>query len=624
MRLSRFPRFLAMILFSILMLFSLKSVDAQIVRGNKQQPQSQRQIDERLAREFFYKKDYEKARDIYKSLYDNYGQTSYFNQYADCLILTGDYNVAEKAIKSFLRKNPRNWKSHVDLAHVYSQQGDNDKAVKYLNRLIKDIPDNKNSIIEVTNLLRNKNFNEIAITLFERGAKNPNVGYKFYLEKAYTYNSMLDFENATECYLLFLKENPEQYEMIKNRFRMMMMYNLDGNVDDIIRMALLRKTQEEPENEEFSSLLMWFSLQQQDYDMALAQLKALDRRGNGNYENDIIYIAQIAGDNRQYDIAIDAYDYILKKSGEGVFYVQATIGLIKAEYDRAVANGSHDKDFYENLSEKIDDAVGKIGLSSEMMPLITVQAEILAFELNRFDDAKELLNNVLTMNMSALRKAELKMKLADIYLFTDEVWEATLLYSQIEKALKNEPIAHEARFKNAQLRYFIGEFEWANAALDILKSATSKLVANDAMTLSLTISDNLEYDTIALRRLAKADYYIYQHNYYVANQILDSIIAYNPNEVSLPNVFYRKAKIAVNNGEFEAADSLYRRVYEGYADSYIADEALIENALVLENQLDRKEDAMECYSRLFDYYTASVYVAQARKSYRRLRDELKK
>ena len=243
--------------------------------------------------------------------------------------------------------------------------------------------------------------------------------------------------------------------------------------------------------------------------------------------------------------------------------------------------------------------------------------------MQRYNDAKALLNNVLEMNLSPKTKAEVKMKLADIYLLTDEVWEATLLYSQIEKSLKNEPIAHEARFKNAQLRYFIGEFEWADAALNILKSATSKLVANDAMTLSLTISDNLEYDTVALKRIAKADYYIYQHRYELANQMLDSVVAYNPNEVSLPSAFYRKAKLAVNAGDYELADSLYKRVYEGYADSYIADEALIADALLLENQLNRKEEAMECYSKLFDYYTASVYVAQARKSYRRLRDELK-
>ncbi len=615
MKSPRFFRIFAMIV--ICLVFSLQNIEAQNVNN-------QRQLDERLAREFYFKKDYEKARDIYKSLYDNFGNTGYFNQYADCLILTGDYEAAEKAYKAFLKKNPKNWKSHVDLAYVYQQQGENDKATKYLNKVLKDVPENKNSINEVANLLRARSFNDVAISLFNKAAKNPNINYNFYLEKAYTYNSMLDFENATECYLLYLKENPEQYETVKSRLRVMMMYDLNGNVNDVIRMALLRKTQEEPDNEEYSSLLMWYSLQQQDYEMALTLLKALDKRGKGDFENDIVNIAQIAYDNKQYDIAIDAYNYILKKHKEGVYYVDATIGLIAAEYAQAVANGSHDKGFYEKLSGRIDNAFTEMGYSKETISLITIQAEILAFELGRYDEAKTLLNNALEVNLSPRNKAELKMKLADIYLFTDEVWEATLLYSQIEKSMKNEPIAHEARFKNAQLRYFIGEFDWANASLRILKSATSKLVANDAMTLSLTISDNLEYDTIGLQRIAKADYYIYQHRYVLANQMLDSVVAYNPNEVSLPNAFYRKANIAMNEGDYELADSLYKRVYEGYADSYIADEALIEDALLLENQLNMKEEAMECYSKLFDYYTASVYVAQARKNYRRLRDELNK
>lgn len=615
MKSPRIFRIFAMIV--ICLVFSLQNIEAQNVNN-------QRQLDERLAREFYFKKDYEKARDIYKSLYDNFGNTGYFNQYADCLILTGDYEAAEKAYKAFLKKNPKNWKSHVDLAYVYQQQGENDKATKYLNKVLKDVPENKNSINEVANLLRARSFNDVAISLFNKAAKNPNINYNFYLEKAYTYNSMLDFENATECYLLYLKENPEQYETVKSRLRVMMMYDLNGNVNDVIRMALLRKTQEEPDNEGYSSLLMWYSLQQQDYEMALTLLKALDKRGKGDFENDIVNIAQIAYDNKQYDIAIDAYNYILKKHKEGVYYVDATIGLIAAEYAQAVANSSHDKGFYEKLSGRIDNAFTEMGYSKETISLITIQAEILAFELGRYDEAKTLLNNALEVNLSPRNKAELKMKLADIYLFTDEVWEATLLYSQIEKSMKNEPIAHEARFKNAQLRYFIGEFDWANASLRILKSATSKLVANDAMTLSLTISDNLEYDTIGLQRIAKADYYIYQHRYVLANQMLDSVVAYNPNEVSLPNAFYRKAKIAMNEGDYELADSLYKRVYEGYADSYIADEALIEDALLLENQLNMKEEAMECYSKLFDYYTASVYVAQARKSYRRLRDELNK
>ena len=212
------------------------------------------------------------------------------------------------------------------------------------------------------------------------------------------------------------------------------------------------------------------------------------------------------------------------------------------------------------------------------------------------------------------------MLLADIYLYKDEVWEATLLYSQVDKSMKEEPIGHEARFKNAQLRYFIGEFDWSLAVLNILKSATSKLIANDAMSLSLLISDNLEYDTIALQRLAKADFYMYQKKYELAEKMLDSINIYNPNEVSMPYLLIRKAQIALDRDEYQLADSLYKRVYQGYSDSYIADKALLENAILLEKYLNNKEAAMECYAKLIDEYTASVYVAQARNAYRRLRE----
>lgn len=577
---------------------------------------------ERLAYQFYTNKEFDKAADLYQQLYNDTKRSQYFNQLVDCLLQKNDFETAKDKLKDYLKTNPNAWKSRVDLAFVYLKNGEGEKSEKYVAKIVKDVPENKSSIMEVANLLRNRTFNEAAVALYDKGSQSAKVGYNFYPEKAYTYNSLLDFENCVKYYLLYMEENPNQYDNVKNRFRILLMYDMNGNVNDIIRMALLRSTQEKPENEEFSQLLMWYSLQQKDYELAMMQLKALDRR-KGDHESDIIYISQIALDNLQFDVAIDGYEYVAAKSKEGVFYIDAEVGLLETQYRKAALEGGHDKMFYEKLSERIAEAFREIGFYKYTKSLMTIQAHILAFELGRSDEAIELINNALQLGFTNADNAVLKMELADIYLFNDEIWEATLLYSQVEKSMKNEPVAHEARFKNGQLRYFIGEFEWAQASLDILKAATSKLIANDAMTLSLTISDNLEFDTIALKRLAKADYYMYQHRYDLANQMLDSINAYNPNEVSMPSLLYRKAKIARENGDYQLSDSLYKRIYEGYADSYIADEALMEDAQLLEYQLGRKEDAMECYAKLFDYYTASVYVAQARKSYRRLRDEIK-
>ena len=618
---TRIPRQICLTMTLLLAMSFLVSytAEAQVIIGGKNSATS---TSEQLAYEFYNKKDYEKAADIFQQLYKDTKRQQFFNNFIDCLILTSNYDKAEDNLKPFLKANPTAWKSRVDLAYVYVQNGENDKAGKYVAKIVKDVPENRNSIVEVANLLRRRNFTDAAIALLDKGAKSSIIQYNFYTEKAYTYNSILDFENTIKYYLLDLQEDARHYDNVKNQFRVLLMYDMNGNVSDVMRMALLEKSQQDPENEEFSQLLMWFSLQQKDYDLTLMQLKALDRR-KGDYENDILNICRIASDNQQFDIAIDGFEYVAEKASQGVFYVESKVGLLENRYKKAVAEGGHDRQFYEELSGEMTKVFDEIGFYRDTKPLMTVQAHILAYELDRPDEAIVLINNALQLGFLSADNAALKMELADIYLYKDEVWEATLLYSQIEKSMKNDPIAHEARFKNGQLRYFIGEFEWAQAALGILKAATSKLVANDAMTLSLTITDNLEYDTLALRRLAKADYYIYQHRYELANQMLDSINAYNPNEVSMPNLLYRKAKMARATGDFVIADSLYHRVFEGYQDSYLADEALMEDAQLLENQLDRKADAMECYARLFDYYTASVYVAQARKNYRRLRDELK-
>lgn len=589
--------------------------------NKNQSAQSQRQLNEQLARNFFNDKEYEKAADLYRQLYIDYHYYHYFSQYVECLIFLENYDEAEKELKSFVKNDntTNKWKAQVNLAYVYVKNNETDKSDKYLKKMINELPEDKNVYLQVANTLRSKDFDEYAILLYDRGSDISDMNYKFYMEKALTYQNMMNFEKATENYLLQLETDPDDYEIVKSRLSFMIRYDIDGSVTDDMRITLLKKTQDDPDNELFAELLVWYALQMKDYDIALNQQIALDRR-HDDREYDIIYLAKIARDNEQYDIAMTAYDYLIKKSEEGAHYPEAVVGLTEVQYIKSEIENNASHDFYLDFEKRIENECDELGINDKTIPILIIRAEILAFKLDEMEKAAEILDAALTLNLSKLNKARLKMKLADIYLFNEEVWEATLLYSQVDKSMKAEPIGHEARYKNAQLRYYIGEFDWALSVLNILKSATSKLIANDAMTLSLVISDNLEYDTVALQRLAKADFYIYQKKYELANQILDSINIYNPNEVSMPYLLMRKAQIAVENQDYNLADSLYKRVYQGYADSYMADDALMKDAILLESFLNKKEEAMECYAKLIDEYTASVYVAQARNAYRRLRD----
>lgn len=610
--------------FFLLILLSTSSLDAQVPmpphnsRSN-QSAQSQRQVNEQLARNFFNNEEYDKAADIFQQLYIDYRYYYYFQQYIECLISLERFDDAEKDLRSFVKNDntTNKWKTTVTLAYVYFRNNNKDKSDKTLKKLINELPEDRNLYIQIANVMISKSFNDFAIMLYDKGAAS-SMGYNFFMEKALAYQNMMDFEKATENYLLQLEEDPGDYDIVKSRLSFMLRYNIDDSVIDDIRYALLKKAQDNKENEIFAELLVWFALQMKDYEIALDQEIALDRR-LGDREYDIIYLAKIAFDNEQYDIASKAYEYLVNKSHEGAYYEDAVVGLIEVQY-KNVENSSATTEFYSDLVKRIEKECLELGISDKTTPILIIRADVLAFNLNEIDKSIDILNEALELNISKLNKSRLKMKLADIYLFKEEVWEATLLYSQVDKSMKEEPIGHEARLKNAQLRYYIGEFDWSLAVLNILKSATSKLIANDAMTLSLVISDNLEYDTIALQRLAKADYYIYQKRYELANQMLDSVNVYNPNEVSMPYLLMRKAQIAMENSDYEMADSLYKRVYQGYADSYMADDALLKDAVLLEKHLDKKEEALECYAKIIDEYTASVYVAQARNAYRRIRN----
>lgn len=612
-------RWIAIILLSFAFAFQANAQVTTSPKGKRvdARQKEQIQIDEQLASQAFRDHEYEKARDLYADLYQKTNLIHYFQQYIECLIQLKDFDHAEKELKSFAKKNPIQAKTVADLVYVYTLQGKNDKAERYFNDILKELPDNAPVIRGLSNALQSRGLNNLAVTVLEKGNKLLGGEENFYMDLAYLNQSMVNYQEAFRYYFLELKTHPGQYNNIRNRLQTLLFYDVNNSIADELRIALLQQTQEEPDNLEFAQLLVWFALQQEDYDIALAQSQSIDRRTH-DQDAQINNLSGICLNNKQFDVAREGYSYIVEKGKSSPFYGQAITGVIKTDYQKLKANNSSDKKAYDRLSKRIDEAYDEVS-TNDLSKLMAIQADIMAYQLEEPEQAIKLLNSNLDNTPSRQSQAELKLKLADIYLHVDEVWEATLLYSQVDKSMKEEPLGHEARFKNAQLRYFIGEYEWAESQLKVLKAATSKLIANDAMTLSLAIKDNLEADTtgVELNRLARADYRIYQQREDEAVVLLDDIIA-TGNEVSKPHALFRKGEIAEKRKECEAAEQLYLQIVEQYPDSYMADAALMHAALIEQNELKNKELAKEHYEKLIDDYPTSIYTAQAKKNYRKL------
>jgi hypothetical protein len=282
-----------------------------------------------------------------------------------------------------------------------------------------------------------------------------------------------------------------------------------------------------------------------------------------------------------------------------------------------------DKD-YKNLVKTGEKALEEMGLFKGTIPIALQLAHLIAFELNDYDRSVALLEESLKVgNLDKVEESELKLELADILLFRDEVWEATLLFSQIEADLKNEPLGHEAKFRNARLFYYVGEYDWAQAKLDILKSATSKLIANDAMELSLFIKDVYDEDTLGftLKKFGTADLLLYQGNQDSAMYWLEKIDGDNPGINTYQYLVFKKARMMEAKQDYPAADSLYNYLAISFPESFKADNAIFSRAEIQRLHLENVDLAQELYLQLMRDYPDSIYAGEARKIYRSTRQE---
>ena len=205
-------------------------------------------------------------------------------------------------------------------------------------------------------------------------------------------------------------------------------------------------------------------------------------------------------------------------------------------------------------------------------------------------------------------------------------WEAILLYSQVEKDFKENPIGHEAKFRRAKISYFQGEFDWAQAQLDVLKASTSKLIANNAMDLSLLITDNMGLDTSsqAMQMYARAEFLAFQNKWEASTNTLDSLLLTFSGHTLSDEVIYKKAEISMHTKNYIQAISYFQEVAENYSYDVLADDALFQWAKLTEEYLKDNEKAQILYEQILLEHNGSIYTSEARKRFRMLRGDNEK
>ncbi|RLD74014.1 MAG: hypothetical protein DRI87_02365, partial [Bacteroidetes bacterium] len=585
------------------------------------QPQKQIPSKEKLARDYYRNKEYDKAGELFAQLYEENPTRQYYVYYFNCLIYLRDYKTVEKLIRKQKKRTP-GFRYDIDQAYVYDLQGESKKARNIIGKLVDRAPDDPGRIRQLAAVLQSRGYYDEALEVY-RKAQQLGAGYDYYLEIANVYQARGDFGKMIDAYLMHVQNAPEDVQRVKNRLQSLTRLDVDGSMQELLRTKLLERAQAEPGNLIYAEMLLWYSYQIKDFDMAYRQARALDMRF-GDRDEELLSLAEIALSNDDFDVAEKAYDYVRKKKFDTPYYLESYTGYYRTRVMQAEADPATGDKTYKELKKEGLKALEELGLNSETVAIAENLSRVMAYHLGDFEEALELLERAGKVTpVDQFTRANIKLLHADLLLMQDKVWDASLLYSQIESEMKHEPIGHEAKLRNARLFYYKGEFAWAQTRLDVLKSATSKLIANDAMELSLFIGHIFEEDTMGftLRMFGTADLLASQRQYDSALVWLDKIEKFPSGPNSSEYVLYKKAELYLAKKDYTTADSLYRQLYTYFPESIKADNAVYARAELNRLYLRNTATAMELYLLLMTDYPDSMYSGEARVKYRALRED---
>ena len=375
---------------------------------------------------------------------------------------------------------------------------------------------------------------------------------------------------------------------------------------------------------DYVELLAWSFVQRKDYKNAMRQYKALDKR-LGEPGQRVYRLANDAANARDYDTAISGFEYIIQEKGaQNPFFFDAKREAMKSRRRKITEGFDYTMQELRTLEAEYESFLAQYDRGRSTAHIVIELADLEAYYINDLDKAISLLDELLNapgLNRGTMARA--KINLADFYLMAGEIWESTLLYSQVDKEFREEMLGQEARFKNAKLSYFTGDFEWAQAQFNVLKASTSKLISNDALDLSVFIMDNLNTDTTtdAMAMYAEAELLVFQNRFAEAFVLLDSLRAEYPENSLQDDILFLQAQIFEKKRDYVQAADLYRQTAEKFSEDIRADNALYALAILLEERLNEPEKAMELYEKIFVDYSGSVFAVDARKRYRVLRGD---
>lgn len=574
-----------------------------------------------LARQFVQNKEYEKAIPLFKQLYEQAPfDKSLYEEYLNTLLAARQFDTARELVSYMAKIRRGDPVMEIDMGRVFLAADKQKEANKRFEAALDLLQGDELVTKRMADAFEALDQLPFAIKTYEYSRRLMQNPYMFATELSILYGKTGATEAAINALLDIAMSQSSAMDEIKS--------SLSGIIEaDNKKMALLQKAiakrlAQVPHHPALTELNSWMYTRKGDYAAALTQIISLDKKLEEAGLRVMDFGRQAAAEHRP-DIALQAFDYVLQNGQDHPYYttaMEAKLNIWKQQLDKQRpidAAAVHRliagyRTFLQQHPEYYT------------QPLIRDYARVVALYLHQPDTAIAYLQQALeSPGMRKEMMGQSKLDMGDYYVLQGNVWEATLIYSQVDKAFKEDILGEEARFRNAKLAYYRGDFDWAQTQLSVLKASTTELIANDALYLSVLITENKDADSaqVALLRFAAADLLLFQHKTTASDKLLDSIATAFPKSALQDDIHMLRAGIATEEGRYEDAVGYLEQVLNNYGDDVLGDDAAYKLALLYDERWNDPGKAKKYYEMIVVDYPGSTYVQTARMRYQQLNQQ---
>lgn len=573
-----------------------------------------------LGMEYMKAGEYEKAKSVFQKLLKNKEIVKViYKPYLQTLIKLREFDEAERFVKRQIKNSDGNVKYTMDYARLLEIADKKEEAQKQYSIAIEKVKSDDVTMMELVNEFSQNQQFDLAVQMIEKAREDAKSPDKFAVQLAKLYRIQGKIPQMIEEYLKFglLTDNREMAQSIlQDELK-------DEKEIEQLEKILYTNVQKYPEQSYYSEVLIWHLIQKKEFFKAFVQARALDRRyrKEGVQVTDLGFLAQ---QNKDYVNSGKIFEYLVKEYPRNQNYplwrrmlINAKEEVIKSVYPINISD-------IRLLITEYSKMLAELGTNQKTLEAVKNKGLLYAFYLNEKDTAIVVLENAIKLaNGDQQFIDRCKLDLGDIYVLKSEPWEATLLYSQVEKSEKDSPLGYDAKLRNAKLAYFRGDFELSKEVLDILKQATTREIANDAMELSLLIMENTGADSTekAMKAYSNVELLLFQHRNEEAIASLNSMEKTFKGDPLEDEIIYLRAMTFLKQGDTEKGVKDLEKIIQKFPVELKGDDATYNLAKIYQEKLNQPAKAMKLYQELLTKYPGSIYGSDARKRFRNLRGD---